>query len=160
MARDRVLSRDGRVILRLRDNPDGTVTLSKAQTVRPEHIMRMTGAPGWDQAHVDTAFESKKGNLRYTTEFVQYDIDIDTFRKYAFVKDVPPFGAQYHVDRKHYKSTGLRRAVSPTRDEDPVPEPPKHINFGEWLPCPTCKGQVKTPPCKNCRGMGYVPWKS
>ena len=162
--RERVITRDGQVILRVRDNPDGTRLLMKTSGLRPEHIMRMTVAPGWDKKAVDETFpEGVKGWLRYIYGDVQYDITIDTFREHAFVKSIGSYGEQYHCDRSHYQSTGLRRFVSPKREEaqEEAPTLPRHLAFGEWVPCSSCKGKPnKTNPCEQCKGLGFMPWKS
>lgn len=152
-----LIFRNGKAILRRYDRPDGTVLLTKTLDQKDEHIMHMTGAPGWDKQAVDEVFtRGIGGTLQYTRQGVRYDIDIADFRKHAFEKDIHPFGVQYHVGVKHYKTFGLR-SVAPTRDA--APELPKQLSFGEWLPCPSCKGNRKNG-CDVCNHLGYVPWKT
>jgi hypothetical protein len=144
------LFRNGRAVMRTIANPDGSITLSKSVLVKAEHLMRMTGAPGWDKELVDQTFPPGiRGGLRYVNEFVQHDIDIDTFREHAFEKEVEPHGMQYHCKVGHYRTTGLR-VVEPKRIELP-----SKIAFGEVIPCGSCKGRG----CPVCEKKGYVPWK-
>lgn len=151
--RDQPLFRAGKAILKARSEPDGTVTLYKPFSVKAEHLMRMTGAPGWDKAYVDQVFEpGVRGTLRWHNDAVEYDIDIDTFRERAFIKDVGVHGAQYHCNIGHYNATGVK--VKPTKN----PERNGPLVFGELLPCARCKGKGKN--CTLCEGRGYVPWKS
>jgi len=161
---DRPLFRNGKVVTKIRTMPDGSLLLFKPFIVKPEHIMRLTDAPGWDKEHVDATFtDDIPGGLRYTQDIVQYDISIEDFRVHAFVKNTPGFGDQYHVHRKYYRSTGLR-TVSPKRggDAPETPVVPKKITFGEWVPCTKCgmTGGSKKERCTKCQGTGVLRWTS
>jgi hypothetical protein len=148
--------RQGKAILKVYDVEDRKV-MKKAMVVRPEHIMRLTGAPGWDKEAVDETFtKGVKGGIAFTFDFIEYEIDINVFREHAFEKDTPPFGAQYHVHAKYWTTRPIPK-VSAVRTEEAAPTPPKRITFGEWIPCPRCKGQSKS--CDTCNGVGYQPWK-
>lgn len=161
---DRPLFRNGRVILKVRDLPDGSMLMFKPFVLKDEHIMNLTGAPGWDKEHVDAVFsEGVVGGLRYTFGIVQYDIAIDEFREHAFVRALSGLEEQYHLHRKYYKSTGLR-TVSPKReDAEPIVTMPSKVTFGEWVPCTRCKTSGAEPDkrserCSKCQGQGYLRW--
>ncbi len=160
---DRPLYRNGRVVLKVRPQPDGSIVLFKPFLITPDRVMRLTDAPGWDKEHVDAVFtDGIAGSLRYTQDIVQYDISIKDFREHAFVREDD--GAQYHVHRKYYKSTGLR-TVDPRRESKPEAESlPAKLTFGEWVPCTRCKTSGRDPDrkerCSKCQGRGFIPISS
>lgn len=160
---DRPLYRNGRVTTKVRDLPDGSILMFKPFLVREEHIMKMTGAPGWDKKHVDDTFmDGVVGSLRYTFDIVQYDIPIADFREHAFESETVGFGVQYHVHQKFYKTTGLR-VINPKRESlSELPTLPKKVTFGRWVPCTRCKSSGKEPGkqkerCSKCQGQGFLP---
>ena len=162
---DRPLFRDGRVVLKVRPMPDGSVLMFKPFVITDAHIMNLTGAPGWDKGHVDDVFtEGVIGVLRYIHETVEYSIRIETFRAHAFVRDLG-HGEQYHVHKQYYKSVGLR-TVNPKRESmSEIPTLPKKIEFGRWVPCTRCKSSGLEPGkkkerCTKCQGQGYEQWSS
>jgi len=165
---DTPLFRNGKVTTKTRVMADGSILMFKPFTIREEHIMRLTDAPGWDVSHVESVFtEGVPGFLRYTQDIMQYDISIADFREHAFVKDMGKFGEQYHVHRKFYKATGLR-TVSPKRGHDPEvvsPTMPEKVTFGEFVPCSRCKTTGRDPSkkgtrCSKCLGVGFTKWNS
>lgn len=152
----------GRVILKHRTEPDGSLTMFKPFMITDKHIMRLTGAPGWDKASIDAFYtDGVKGRLWYQQDIVEYSISIEEFREHAFVKDMPGYGEQYHVHRQFYHSQGMRK-VSPIRENAPVitdqPKLPTKLTFGEWVPCESCHGQGGR--CPRCQGNGFVKWSS
>lgn len=160
------LWRTGRVILKVRNRPDGSVLVYKPFLIKEEHIMRLTGAPGWDQVHVDATFsDGVVGTLRWQQEIVQYDIAIKAFREHAFLKDGLG-GPQYHVHRKFYASTGLRTVDPIRRSAEPTAaELPRNMAFGEWVPCSRCGSKGTEPDkrserCSKCQGLGFLKWSS
>jgi hypothetical protein len=164
---DTPLWRKGRVILKTRVMADGSIMMFKPFTIKDEHIMRLTDAPGWDVTHVDAVFtEGVPGFLRYAQDIMQYDIPIAVFREHAFIKDMGAFGEQYHVHRKYYKARGLRM-VSPKRGDDPevvAPELPTKIVFGDLVPCTRCRTTGHDPSkkgrCSRCLGVGFTKWET
>jgi hypothetical protein len=163
---DRVLFRNGKAVLKVRDLPDGLKLIYKPFVIRDEHVMKITDAPGWDKEHIDAEFgPGVKGGLRYTRDIVQYDIDIEAFREHAFEKDMGTFGWQFHVHSKFYRTTGLvgprRESSAPKADEPKLKLPPK-ILFGEWVPCTKCgtSGKAQKERCPKCQGLGFVNWSS
>lgn len=165
---DTPLFRNGKVTTKTRVMADGSILMFKPFTIKPEHIMRLTDAPGWDVGHVEAVFtEGVPGSLRYTQDIMQYDITIAAFREHAFVKDMGSFGEQYHVHRKFYKATGLR-TVSPKRGHDPevvVPILLGKVTFGEYVSCTRCKTTGRDPSkkgerCSKCLGLGFQKWAS
>lgn len=169
---DRPLFRDGRVILKVRDLPDGSVVLFKPFLINESRIMRLTGAPGWDKEHVDAVFtEGVVGVLRYIEDIVEYSIRIETFREHAFEREIVGYEKQYHVHKRYYQSRGLR-VVDPKRESSGYkPEDkealklPKKLTFGEWVPCTRCKSsglepEKKKERCTKCQGQGYEKWTS
>jgi hypothetical protein len=161
---DKPLFRNGKVTTKMRKNPDGSTLLYKPFLIKPEHLMKMTGAPGWDKGHVDEVFtDGVVGGLRFSLDIVQYDIPIAEFREHAFEKATPGFGDQYHVHLKYYKSTGLR-TVSPRRttEVEEGPRLPPKLAFGEWIPCTNCgsTGKKQKERCPKCQGLGFINWSS
>jgi len=159
---ENLLFRNSKAILKVRENPDGTLTLMKhPPTVKPDHIMRITGSPGWDKRYVDQVFvEGTTGTLSYQYGGARYEIPIEDFRAHAFEKEMPGHDQQYHIDVKHYKSYGI---VSPLRGEaeprrDTAAPIPSRFAFGEYVPCVACKGVAYKSPCKTCQGAGFVRW--
>ena len=159
---DTPLFRNGKAVLKTRVLPGGSILMFKPFIIKDEHVMRLTGAPGWDKQHVDDVFaEGVTGKLRYIKDAVQYDISIEDFRVHAFAKDSEVFGSQYHVHQKYYTSTGV---INPKREsfvEKEIPlELPQKITFGEWLICSKCKGSGGTAKerCSKCQGQGLVKW--
>ncbi len=167
---DTPLFRDGKVILKTRTLPDGSVLMFKPFIIREEHLMKMTGAPGWDKERVDATFtKGVIGTLRYIQDNVQYDIRIETFREHAFERDIVGYGSQYHVHKQYYRSSGV---VSPKRvsagykpEEKSIPELPSKLTFGEWVPCTRCRAtgiepDKKKERCTKCQGQGYEQWST
>lgn len=160
---ENLLFRHSKAILKVRENLDGSFTLMKhPPTVKPDHIMRITGSPGWDKRYVDQVFvEGATGTLSYQYEGARYEIPIEDFRAHAFEKEMPGHDQQYHIDVKHYKTYGivspLRGEAEPRRD---TPTIPSRFAFGEYVPCATCKGHQWKKPCPSCGGVGYLRWKS
>ena len=161
---DKPLFRAGKVILKVRPLPDGSIVLFKPFMVTEARIMRLTGAPGWDKEHVDAVFtEGVVGVLRYIEDVVEYSIRIETFREHAFIKLDDTGAQQYHVHKQFYAARGLR-TVSPRREEkEPTIELPKRLTFGEWLPCSRCHASGTEPGkkkerCTKCQGQGYEKW--
>lgn len=160
---DTPLYRDGKVVLKVRKNPDDTVFMYKPFVLREKHLLNMTGAPGWDQHHVDAVFgEGVDGELGWIFEGTRYEIGIAEFRQHAFVKEVAPFGRQYHVHQKYWRQILPDRTVSPLREGTPrvgfeEAKPPK-LEFGLTLVCDGCNGTGKKnkQPCVRCHGFGVV----
>ena len=163
---DRPLFRGGKVILKVRPLPDGSVVLFKPFMVTEARIMRLTGAPGWDRVHVDEVFgEGVTGVLRYIEDIVEYTIPISEFREHAFIRMDNEGNEQYHVHKQYYSSRGLR-VVSPKRESmSEIPALPKKLTFGEWVPCTRCRASGLEPEkrkerCTKCQGQGYEKWSS
>lgn len=158
MSRNEVpLFRDGKAILKVRDNLDGSLTLFKPFTIKPVHIMSITGAPGWDQRYVDQVFPpGQAGQLEYIeSDGRRLSMPIGEFREHAFVKEIHPYGAQYNVHRKYWHEIGFTK-VSPLREER-VSEIPTKFKFGEFVPCPSCKAKTqKARTCQTCQGTGLT----
>ena len=160
---DTPLMREGKLILRLRDNEDGSVLLYKPMPLKKLHILKMTGAPGWDAAYVDQSFPpGVDGVLRYTYELVDYSISIERFREHMFKKD---FGAgeQYHCALRWWTPKG-HIIVNPLRAETDREQPITKLEFGATVPCGHCKGRglkyAKSEACEACHGLGVVRWSS
>jgi DnaJ-class molecular chaperone len=150
---DTPLIRDGKLILRVVDHEDGTVTLKKPIPVKPEHIFRQTGAPGWDKRYVDQIFHSTPGNLEYTEGTSKFTIPHDVFIKHAYVTNHVVYGEQYHCEKQWY-------AEHPFMITEPV-----RGEFGRTIICAKCHGTSAEPgkrtkgTCPACMGIGVVPWK-
>lgn len=154
------LFRDGKLIARVTTRSDGALLMAKAQQVKDNQVMDITGAPGWDARYVDQFFpryssptEDKyigidRGYLGFTRNDVEYTIDIETFRQHAFKKD-SGFGEQYHCHIQHYRSSGQATSKS-----EPHPQRKERLTFGTDQLCPSCKGYKKD--CKVCGGNGVV----
>lgn len=154
---DKTLFRDGKAILKVHENPDGSVILYKPFVVKRQHTMEMTGTPGWDKQAVDTVFDNfVTGWLTYTSEDnVRHRIRIEDFRGHAFVKEVGTFGEQYHCAKAHWENDGPAPKVSPIRTQEPTGP----VAFGEYVNCSKCRGDKrKAKGCEVCGGKGIVRW--
>lgn len=158
---------DNKLVMKLRTHEDGHLTLVKHMPVKPEHIFRMTGSPGWDKHTIDTHFtRGKDGALEYRSQGVIYRIPIDRFREHAFSKDLG-FGEQYHCNVQWW--TKEDRRVSPlkggqSKEEEPVPVAvmPTRLVIGEHRICQRCNGRGNEPGkkklvCTRCGGIGIQP---
>jgi len=164
---DTPLIRDGKIILRLVDHDDGTITLKKPLPVKEQHIMQQTGTPGWDKRYVDQLFDGKNGNLEYIHGAAKYSIPIEVFRKHAYIGRHPVYGEQYHCERQWYEIQDVL-IVEPVEGGGTITggayvTPPSRIEFGRSLLCPRCHGSGVEPgmrregSCPRCLGHGIVP---
>jgi hypothetical protein len=164
------LIRDGKVILRLVDHEDGTVTLKKPLPVKPEHIFKQTGAPGWDKRLVDQVFANTSGNLEYTEGTSKWTVPHDVFIKHAYITNHVVYGEQYHCEKQWYAEHPFI-IVEPVRGGGEIQgnqyvAPPKRIEFGRTIVCTKCRGTGVKPglrtkgSCDDCMGIGVVPWKA
>jgi hypothetical protein len=163
------LLRNGKIILRRVDHDDGMVTLKKPLPVKPEHIFKQTGAPGWDKRLVDQVFEKQDGWLEYVDGTVKYSIPVGRFRAHAYTSDNPIFGEQYHVEKQWYDEEHIV-ITEPIRSGNTIQgnvflSAPSTLEFGKVLNCGHCKGTGKQPgektagSCKACMGIGVIPWR-
>ena len=166
------LMRDGKVILRLVDHEDGTMTLKKPLPVKPEHIYHQTGAPGWDKRIVDQCFGYEgleQGTLEYIEGHSKFSIDYQVFIKHAYTSSHPVYGEQYHVEKQWYEEQ-LLVIDEPVRGGGKIQgnvyvEPPVRVEFGRTLRCHKCRGSGVEPgkkkrgSCPDCMGIGVIPWR-
>lgn len=163
------LIRDGKIILRLVDHEDGTVTLKKPMPVKEQHIYQQTGAPGWDKRLVDQAFLDRTGTLEYVDGVSKFSIAHDVFIRHAYVSKHAIFGEQYHCEKQWYEEQ-LLVITEPVRGGGTIQgnvyvEPPTKMEFGTTLRCKKCRGSGIKPgmrkagSCDECMGIGYTPWR-
>jgi hypothetical protein len=166
---DTPLIRDGKLILRVVDHEDGTVTLKKPIPVKPEHIFKQTGAPGWDKRYVDQIFATASGNLEYVEGTSKWTIPHDVFIKHAYITNHAAFGEQYHCERQWYSEHPFV-IKEPIRGGGDIQgnqyvAPPTRIEFGRTIICKKCNGTSVEPgkrtknTCSGCMGIGVVPWR-
>jgi len=158
---DEPIFRHGMVILMRRKMRDGSVLLYKPQPLKPHHIMKMTGAPGWDKEAVDATFpEGRSGHLAYVYESVRYLIDIERFREHAFMRNIANHGEQYHCALRWWEPKARVDPERPAPGEPAPPRLPTRLVFGEVMRCPRCKGRGQEPglptPCERCKGLGVT----
>jgi len=165
------LMRDGKVILRLVDHDDGTVTLKKPLPVKESHIYQQTGAPGWDKRYVDSIFAEHRGTLEYVYGMSKFVIPYDLFISKAYVSKHVIFGEQYHCEVQHYTEEPILPVAQPVRSGglavgEVYVEPPKKLEFGMTLRCKRCRGSGVQPglrtagSCTECAGHGVIKWQS
>jgi hypothetical protein len=166
---DTPLIRDGKLILRVIDHEDGTVTLKKPLPVKPEHIFKQTGAPGWDKRYVDQIFATASGNLEYTEGTSKWTVPHDVFIKHAYITNHIAYGEQYHCERQWYVEHPFM-ITEPVRGGGEIQgnvyvTPPTRLEFGRTIICAKCHGTSVEPgkrtkgSCPACMGIGVVPWK-
>ena len=165
MGDDIDIYRYGHIIAKWRVLRGGKRLLYKPQPLREHHIMKMTGAPGWDARAVDETFPpGVSGILGYNYGDIRYVISIESFREHMFEKEITGQGKQYHCALKHYEPKARVDPQRPAEDTErsavAQTPPTGRLVCGEVMLCRKCKGTGKEPltpkRCEFCQGLGVT----